>query len=91
MKVQSTLIKEDVQGNALVELFVSAVAAPELLLSVDKGLPSQPQADSATESVLLRAAVPANHPYLPGYQSDAIKRAIAILEAAQKNIPRYQP
>ena len=86
MKVQSTLIKEDVQGNALVELFVSAVAAPELLLSVDKGLPSQPQAYSATESVLLRVSVPLNHNFFSGIQSDAIVRAIKILEAARDQL-----
>ena len=91
MKIQSTLIKAGAPDTVIVELFVSAGEAQEANPSAHTGLQVHTQADSAMESVLLRAAVPANHPYLPGYQSDAIKRAIAILEAAQKNIPRYQP
>ena len=90
MKIQSTLIKEGAPDTAIVELTISAGEAE----ATGHAHNTQPQdhapSDPRAEIVFLRVTVPANHPFLPGYQSDAIKRAITILETAQKKLPRFQ-
>ena len=83
MKIQSTLIKPSGKDTSLVEILVSADAAQAQSPSARTGTPIQPQADSDQELVLLRLVIPTPDNYFSGIQSDAIKRAIKILEAAR--------
>ena len=83
MKIQSTLIKQCGKDSALVEILVSADAAQAQLQSAHTGTPIQPQADSDQELVLLRLVIQTPDNYFSGIQSDAIKRAIKVLEAAR--------
>lgn len=78
--LQSTLIKEDGQSNAIVELLISDASA--VMSSHDPYISqlNPMQSGSHGETVFLRVQVDANHNFLSGYQSDAIRRAIAILE-----------
>lgn len=88
MKIQSTLIKEGALDTAIVELTISAGEAEVTGHAHNTQSQDHAPSDSATETVFLRVSVVADHNFLSGYQSDAIKRAIAILETAQKKLPR---
>lgn len=72
LKILSTLIREDGKGTATVELTVS-----------DNDL-----IDHAVEQITLRVLVKVDHPYFPGLQEDAIKRAIEILESTMNSLPK---
>lgn len=86
LKLQSTLIKEDGQGNATVELMIADEAAATSGHDLCITSPSPTQVGSLWETVSLKVVVPANHNYLSGYQADAIKRAITILEGARTKL-----
>ena len=88
MKIRSTLIKAGAPDTAMVELTISAGEVDATIHAHNTQPQDHAPSDSATETVFLRVSVPANHNFLSGYQSDAIKRAIAILETAQKKLPR---
>ena len=85
-RIQSTQIREDGKGSATVELVIADDAVP----STDHAPHTAPQDASATdgyaEAVVLKMVVKADHPYLHGYQGDAIKRAITILEAERARL-----
>ena len=83
LELQSTLIKEDGKGNATIELMIADGVV--VASSHDPCIPSTNpmQSGSLVETVFLKVQVVADHNFLSGYQSDAIKRAIAILEDAK--------
>ena len=88
LTLHSTLIKEDGAGNATVELMISEGEDATTSHVQHISTPDHEQFRSRGETVFLRIVVPANHNYLSGYQGDAIKRAIAILEDGMSKLKK---
>ena len=86
MKIQSTLIKPSTQGNVTVELIVSASPVPDADQSANTVDTFQQLTGSDSESIRVVVSVPVNHNYFSGIQSDAIRRAIKILESARNQL-----
>lgn len=84
--LRSTLIEEDGSGNATVELVISDAAATTAVHDLNISKQGREQSGSRGEIVSLRVSVRADHNFLSGYQADAIKRAIAILESARDSL-----
>lgn len=88
LKILSTLIREDGKSNATVELTISDELAA-IAHRTQHNNPKDPNAlDDCGETIFLRVNVLADHPYFPGLQGDAIKRAIAILESTRDSLPK---
>ena len=88
MKIQSTLIKPSTQGNAIVELIVSADVVAGTPQIVNTPAPDPRSSLLADESIQLRMIVKLDHDQIRGVQGDAIKRAIEILESVRNQLAK---
>jgi len=86
--IHNTQIRQDGKGSVIVELVISDGEA----LVKDHAPHTAPQGADAihdyAEAIVLKVAVKDNHVYFPGFQSDAIRRAIEILQDARKKLPK---
>jgi|GEM_PF-5502389 len=88
MNIQSTLIKEDGKGSATVEMTIFDVAAQATTHAEHIPATTSELFPLHAEIVTLRMDVLANHNSLPGFQGDAVVKAIAALEAVRAQLEK---
>jgi len=84
--LHSTQIKQDGKGSATVELVISVGEAQAIPHVPHTNSQAANVMDAHAEAVVLKISVKDAHPFLPGFQGDAIERAIEILRSLKQQI-----